>query len=469
MDLKNILKNTSIYALGDFFNKAISFLLLPFFTKKLNPEDYGVIDVFLILQIVISILCNFEINQSIARFAPESPIEKQKEIFSSAIFFSARNQVFFCMLLFVCAPVIKNLIYEKLSYEVYFLGVASMFVGLIYTQLLTIARIQINSSLILKSTIANGIVTVIFSCLLVLYCDYKLVGYFIAILSGITTSTLILFMGTKEFLGRSFISIDTRKKLLKFSMPLIPSAAGIFLTLYIDRVVIKQYFDMNELGLFGMAFRFSVIATIIIGSYLSTIGPMIFKNHSSKDFSKFINHLIKQYAFLSLLILAGYSLFAKEIVLIFTSQDVYHKSIQYIYLLATNVVVFNFYVFLPALSISGKTSVISFISISSSVLNLILIFFFIRIGVIGILFSTVISSFFVAIFTYVLGKKYSTFKIDFMNINFSLIIIGFLALINYYDVVYVPNELNFILIGLKICFYIITVLCCFWFLIKRKT
>lgn len=468
MDLKNILKNTSIYALGDFFNKAISFLLLPFFTKKLNPEDYGVIDVFLILQIITSILCNFEINQSIARFAPESTIEKQKEIFSSAVFFSVRNQLIFCVLLSVCAPFVKNILYEKLSYEVYFLGLASMFIGLIYTQLLTIARIQINSSLILKSTISNGIVTVFFSCLLVLYFDYKLVGYFIAILCGITASAFILFIGTKDFLGRSFINGETRKKLLNFSFPLIPSAAGVFLTLYIDRVVIKQYFDMNELGLFGMAFRFSVIATIIIGSYLSSIGPLIFKNHSSKDFSSFINGLIKQYAFLSLLLLAGYSLFAKEIVLLFTSQDVYHKSIQYIYLLATNVVVFNFYVFSPALSISGKTSVISFISISSSVLNLVLIFFFIKIGVIGILFSTVISSFFVAICTYVFGKKYSTFKINFMNINFSLLVIGFLALINYYDIRYVPNQLSLMLIGYKLCFYAITALGCYWFLIRRK-
>jgi len=468
VDLKNILKNTSIYALGDFFNKAISFLLLPFFTKKLNPEDYGVIDIFLILQIITSILCNFEINQSIARFAPESSIEKQKEIFSSAVFFSVRNQFIFCVLLFVLAPLVKNMLYEKLSYEVYFLGLISMFVGLIYTQLLTIARIQINSSLILKSTIVNGIVTVFFSCLLVLYLDYKLTGYFISILSGIATSTFILFMGTREFLSRGFINSDTRKKLLKFSIPLIPSAAGVFLTLYIDRVVIKQYFDIYELGLFGMAFRFSIIATIIIGSYLSTVGPMIFKNHSSADFSKFINGLIKHYAFLCLLLLAGYGFFAKEVVLIFTSQDVYYKSIQYIFLLATNVVVFNFYVFLPALSISGKTSVISLISISSSLLNLILIFFFIKIGVIGILFSTVISSFFVIICTYFFGKKYSTFNINFLNINFSLLIIGLLALVNYYDVNYLPNKLNFTLMLLKGCFYAVTVLFCYWFLIKRK-
>lgn len=43
-EFSKLIKNTTIYALGDIVPKIISFLIFPVLTSYLSPEDYGIIN-----------------------------------------------------------------------------------------------------------------------------------------------------------------------------------------------------------------------------------------------------------------------------------------------------------------------------------------------------------------------------------------------------------------------------------------
>ena len=55
-EFSKLIKNTTIYALGDIVPKIISFLIFPVLTSYLSPEDYGIINYVNTLNLLLTIL-----------------------------------------------------------------------------------------------------------------------------------------------------------------------------------------------------------------------------------------------------------------------------------------------------------------------------------------------------------------------------------------------------------------------------
>jgi O-antigen/teichoic acid export membrane protein len=56
------------------------------------------------------------------------------------------------------------------------------------------------------------------------------------------------------------------KDILSYSYPLFLLSIFVFVALYIDRIMIKEFLDLNELGIYGIAYRFaSVVGIFMIG------------------------------------------------------------------------------------------------------------------------------------------------------------------------------------------------------------
>ena len=43
-EIKKLLRHTSVYGLGNILNKAVGFLLIPFYTHYLTTADYGTLE-----------------------------------------------------------------------------------------------------------------------------------------------------------------------------------------------------------------------------------------------------------------------------------------------------------------------------------------------------------------------------------------------------------------------------------------
>ncbi|MDZ7672400.1 MAG: oligosaccharide flippase family protein [Halanaerobiales bacterium] len=65
--MNKIVKNTSLYTIGNILPKAISFLLLPLYTKFLTPEDYGILNSMILLRTFLIVFMTMAINKSVYR------------------------------------------------------------------------------------------------------------------------------------------------------------------------------------------------------------------------------------------------------------------------------------------------------------------------------------------------------------------------------------------------------------------
>ena len=81
-----LLKNTTMFAIGNFSTKVISFLFVPIYTRVLTTSDYGIIDLLINLSGLLIPILILNINESILRYSLNEDADNNK-IMSIGLFF----------------------------------------------------------------------------------------------------------------------------------------------------------------------------------------------------------------------------------------------------------------------------------------------------------------------------------------------------------------------------------------------
>ena len=84
---KQFFGDTTIYGFGNAIKKLIGFLLLPFYTRALTPDDYGVIEILGVSAMLFIIILNIGISTSCSRYfyTAKSQDEKGKVLFTTFV------------------------------------------------------------------------------------------------------------------------------------------------------------------------------------------------------------------------------------------------------------------------------------------------------------------------------------------------------------------------------------------------
>ena len=110
---RGIARHTIIYGLGTILQKAVSFLMLPIYTRILTLEDYGVIALIDMTLDVISIGAGAQLAYAIYRFYHKADTEADRRTVVSTVFFSLLVSYFIVGgLTFVFAEQLSVLLFE---------------------------------------------------------------------------------------------------------------------------------------------------------------------------------------------------------------------------------------------------------------------------------------------------------------------------------------------------------------------
>lgn len=82
-------KNTFLVFVGNFGSKMIAFVMLPFYTKWLSVEEYGMSDNVLVYVGLLLAILTLSISESIFLFSKNHEVEEQKQYLSSGLIYSS--------------------------------------------------------------------------------------------------------------------------------------------------------------------------------------------------------------------------------------------------------------------------------------------------------------------------------------------------------------------------------------------
>ena len=105
---KQLFKNTIIIAIGKLSTQIISFLLLPLYTSKLNPSEYGTYDFLVTLSTFLLPIITMLMEESMFRFLIDTETEKQKRrVITSTIFYTIIGTTLFTIVASIVMAIIK--------------------------------------------------------------------------------------------------------------------------------------------------------------------------------------------------------------------------------------------------------------------------------------------------------------------------------------------------------------------------
>ena len=463
--LKTFFRNNLIFTAGNVFTRGITILLLPIYSRYLSPEEFGIIDLFMVLAAIVNLTIALEISQGIARYFKESKnVKEKREYTSSAFWFTILVYLLFFFISFIFSEKFTLWLLEDDTKKTIFLlaVIAIVTNGIFYfTQNQLKWQIQPRDSVI--ASLSNILTLAFASLYLLFFYGLKVESIFIGQIIGNTFGSIISIFYARKSYGFIF-SFVKFKKMISYSSPLVLSGIGVFIAIYIDRIAIKDLLGFEELGIYGVAYRFAAVAGLLMIGFQQSLTPLIFENYKKKKTPKDISEIFNIFVIFALIIVATSILFAKELVILFTTKTFYNSA-DLITLLVITIFFSNMYIFAPGISIAKKTKLIPIISISIAIINYILNYTLIPIyGIKGAAYATLISSLSTFLIYLFFSNKYYPLPYQFKEQIISLTFV----LVATYSVVNIFDEVNLISIFVKTIYLLFVVILTSYLLIEKK-
>ena len=370
---KRLIKNTTIYALGDIIPRLLSFLAFPVLTHYLTPTDYGILNYINALStflMVVSFLCT-NTYYLVHFYRCENEAEQKKLLGNLSTFIIFYNLLIVLMLL-LCGNYFFKLLDSKISFYPYIIiGVLTNFFNIFSILPAALFRLLEKPLFLTMLNISRGIITLALNLILVVFFNYSALGVLYSLLILSTIYAVVFIIITQKYIIWNF-NWKQIKEILIFSLPLVPGSLAYYITTISDRILIDKYLNLNDLGIYGTASTLALILNIFSYGAYKAFEPFIFKSWGSENFSRVFERIRNNFVCVLLFGSVGLSLFSKEFFQIFSGVK-FHGAYFYVPMIIIGVYCSSVkMLYGTVVTAKGKTKINSGISIFGAVISVVL-------------------------------------------------------------------------------------------------
>jgi O-antigen/teichoic acid export membrane protein len=372
--VRSFFRHGATYAFAGMLSQGIAFLLFPFFAHVFSPRDYGIIDLIGLAMNLVNLTVALEISQGLGRFFPESTEIDDREGYASTafIFTVIAYTVSLATCLVFIRPLTTLVLGSDVDTSITTVALAAMWCsGMLYlTQ--DLLRWQLRPKAFAAASVTTAAVTTASSAVLVLGFHTGVIGAIIGQLIGFGCAAALAYTLSLH-LFRLRVDAAKFRRMITYSLPLIPASLGVFLNGYADRVAIRVQLTLADVGVYGAAYRLSIIASLTLLGFQGALLPLVLTRHEEPQTRRDVAHIFRLFCAISLLVFLAVSLFADELLRILTRPAFYSAS-DVVPLLVAAAFFGGMYVFAPGPYIARRTRPVLAISVISGGLNAALAF-----------------------------------------------------------------------------------------------
>jgi O-antigen/teichoic acid export membrane protein len=286
-------KNTITVFIGNAGAKLIGLLMLPFYTRWLSVEGYGVADIINVYVSLMLGLATACIADAVFIFPKGQPIEQQKTYFSSGLCFAFLS-LGLTAILFQLANAIFA--YKEISnsftdnvWFVYGLLVSSFLQQYIQQFVRSIEKMKIYSTTGIVLTIS----TAVFSFFIIPI--WGVSGYVFALMLAhiLAAAYSTVFSGAFKYFAIRSVKKNTCVEMLKYAVPLIPNSIMWWLVGAMNRPLMERYLGMHEVGIFAVANKFPGIVSIVFSIFSVSWQISVLEEFGKERFAHFFNTVFR--------------------------------------------------------------------------------------------------------------------------------------------------------------------------------
>lgn len=420
-----------VYGAGVLGSQLIVYVLLPFLTRYMPREDYGVVSVMMALYGFLNMLTNAGLPSATFRFFNATEDESDKRLT-----LGGSQMLFF---LFAALPAVFIVFFPKLASmlilgsEQYALALQLLAGYLIVDSLNTYGNIVLRiETRALASSLHNIFLIACktgLALLFVIRYDLGVAGYWLGYLLGEFLG-LILMM----WLVRRNISFRVSRArlagLLRLGLPMIPASVSMTVLRLADRYIISALAGLEQVAVYDVGYKIGSIILLLIVPFRTAWNPFAFsianKPEAPKIFRDVLTYLTAGCIFLILGVLA----FRSELIQLLAPASYSNAGVVVGWIAAAQLFYAVYFIFQIGPLIGNKPSQLAWSGVASGVLYVILNFILIPvIGILGAAVATLIGYVMLAGMSYYYCRQSFEMHIDWPRLGKLALASGLVALL----------------------------------------
>ncbi len=357
------------YMMCSIFQKGISVITTPIFTRLLTTDQYGLVSIYSSWEAIITVFATLNFtagvyNNAMIRY------EKDRDGYTSVLQTWTTIWALCLLVVYLFTSSFWNGIFE-LSTPL----IVAMFVDIIATSAMSFwsvrNRYEFKYLSVCVVTLVASVLAPAVSMALVYSTDVfrgeaKILGTVIVhvIVYGIVYA-INLYRG-KRLLNKEYIVYST-----KFNIPLIPHYLSQNVLSQADRVMISSMCSIAKAGIYSVAYQAGFLINIVTSAINGSFVPLLYESMKNKEYKK-INKMAVTIEVLVGVICFWFSLFAPEVIKILATEE-YYEAIWIIPPVSMSSLLIMMYSFFANIQFYfGRTKFIMVSSVSVAGLNILL-------------------------------------------------------------------------------------------------
>ena len=386
-------RDSAVYGAARLLTGGVALLSLPIYTRALGPGDYGVVDLLTTVAAIVHVSVALEISQGYGRYVMSIEGAGERNRYTStALWFTVAAYSLFVVIALPLAGIISEWWFGTRDHTTT-LRIAMLVVwstGLFYF-VQNLLRYERRAEAYAAISVLFSVASVGVTIVLLLVVKAGLVAVFVGqFVAGCSALALGLWLA-RDSVG-PIVDSQRLRAMLAFSLPLVPSSLGVMATTYVDRYAIVRLLSLDDLGVYGVAFRLASVLGVAMTGLLASVAPLVYQHHHEAETPRQIARMFQWFLAVTLPVLLFLGLFAEELVGL-AAPAAYDLAAPLVAMLGTALLLASCYTFSPGLWIAGRTGWVAVIGLASGALNLALNFMLIpRLGLPGAGLASMLSA-----------------------------------------------------------------------------
>ncbi len=387
---KRLLSNTVILGAGTFASKVLVFLLMPLYTSVLSSAEFGVADIITQTANLIIPLAAVGICDALFRFVLDTAGDGDKairEIFSCAAVVLVSGSALTVALV--------QILHVVDAFDGYVLLIAAYVIfANLHSAAANFLRAIDKTTAFAVQGIINTVLTIALNVLFLVVFHMGTLGYVLSVVISDAVMSVAIFVYARlyRYFSIRAVKCDTLKRMLKFSIPYVPTTVMWLITSASDRYIVTAYRGSAENGLYAAAYKLPTLLLLVCGVFIEAWQFSVVKDSDDEQRGAFFSDVFKSYSGIIFMgasvIIAGSKILTRLLL-----ADSYFSSWQYVPVLVIAMSFSALVSFLGSVYFLEKKSLLSMVTaMSGAVINVILNFLLIpERGAMGAAVATAIS------------------------------------------------------------------------------
>lgn len=452
--IRNLMKNSGVYALGSMASPLIALILAPFLTRHLSPTDYGAFAVLNTVITLVTAITQIGINTAFFRAYNHDYESEQDRLYvlSTSIILMTTVSIPLALIIMILSPWVATTMFNDPSL-VNALRVGAVIILLQNLAAPGISWLRADKRAVVSSllAVANPLTTLGATILLLGLLHMGITGAFLAVTAGY--AVIVICILPMILIKAGFhLRFEILKNLLAFGGPIIFTSVAVWVLQVSDRVLLSYDTSLAQTAKYSVAYSLGgVLAPVIIGPFGLAWPPIMYMIAKRKDAAQVFRLVFRWFSFVVFFAAFGLSVLAILMLTLFFPPT-YHSAAPLIPLITGGIMFYGLYNFvILGVYIQRRTSITAFLTIMAGLVNLgFNIVLIPSYGAMGAAVSTLVAFMILAIVAYFVNQHiyYVPFEIGVVSFGLLLGIIFYLgsSLLLHTQLLYVRFSVSVVIV-----------------------